>query len=197
MSRLYLVRHGESEWNAEGRLQGQADPALSAAGREQAQALAAIVAQLGPARVVSSDLTRARDTAALAGHPEAPTDPRWRERTLGDWETYLEREVATPEQMAAFRRGELTPEGGETWPQFQARVAGALEELATAGGDWLVFTHGGCVRAAVSHVTGADWRGIAGPANTSLSVLRIGKRRRMLAFNWTPAAPGLTRPSDP
>lgn len=197
MARLFLVRHGESEWNAAGRLQGQADPALSTAGREQARALRTALEGVPAAAVVTSDLARARDTAALAGHEEAPTDLRWRERSLGDWETFLEREVASPEQMAAFRAGELVPPGGESWPEFQARVADAAEELEAAGGDRLVFTHGGCVRAAVSHFTGADWRAVAGPANASLTVLRIGKRRRMLAFNWTPAVPGLARPSDP
>ena len=196
-SRLFLIRHGESEWNAEGRLQGQSDPALSEQGRAQARAIAGVVAGLPPARVVSSDLVRARETAALAGHAQAPIDPRWRERSLGEWETFLEREVAGPEEMARFRAGDLVPPGGEAWPDFQARVAGAAEELATAGGDWVVFTHGGCVRALVSHLTAADWRSVAGPANTSLTVLQMGKRHRMLAFNWTPTAPGLSRPSDP
>jgi glucosyl-3-phosphoglycerate phosphatase len=197
LTRLFLVRHGESEWNAESRLQGQADPALSELGRAQAREVGAVLASLPPVRAVTSDLARARDTAALAGHPDVPADRRWRERSLGDWETFLEREVATPEDMARFRMGELIPPGGESWTQFQARVVEAAEELAAAGGDWLVFTHGGCVRALVSHVSGADWRAVAGPANTSLSVLRMGKRRRMLAFNWTPAPPGLTKPSDP
>ena len=197
MTRVLVVRHGESEWNAEGRLQGQADRGLSALGREQAQSVAAVVAALPATRTLSSDLLRARDTAALAGHPDAPTDPRWRERTLGAWETHLEHEVATPETLAAFRAGEHVPPGGESWPAFQARVAGAAEELEATGGEWVVFTHGGCVRALVAHVTGADWRTVVGPANASLSVVRMGNLRRMLAFNWTPAAPGLARPSDP
>lgn len=188
------MRHGESAWNAEGRLQGQADPELSEAGREQARSIAPVIAGLATRTVVVSDLRRATETAALAGHAEAAPDPRWRERSLGDWETLLQKDVATPDEMAAFRTGELVPEGGEAWPAFQARVAEALDALS---GDCLVFTHGGCVRAAVAHVTGADWRTVAGPANTSLTVLQTGKRRRVLAFNWTPTAPGLKRPSDP
>ncbi len=189
MPKLILVRHGESAWNAEGRLQGQADPELSPLGREQAQAL-----RLPRLEAVSSDLLRARETAALAGFADAPTDPRWRERGLGDWETFLEREVTTPEDMARFRAGELVPPGGEAWPDFQARVVEAAAELE---GDRLVFTHGGCVRALVAEITAADYRTIAGPANTSLTVLRMGKRPRMLAFNWTPDAPGALPPSDP
>jgi len=197
LPRLFLVRHGESAWNAEGRLQGQADPELSPLGREQAAAVAAVVARLPVTRTLTSDLVRARDTAALGGHPDAPADPRWRERHLGEWQTHLEPEVATPAEMDRFRAGDLVPPGGEAWPDFQARVAGAAEELARTDENWLVFTHGGCVRALVSHVTGADWRTVAGPANTSLSVVALGKRPRLLALNWTPTAPGLALPSDP
>jgi probable phosphoglycerate mutase len=187
--RLFLVRHGESAWNAEGRLQGQADPPLSERGREQARAL-----ELPEGPAVSSDLTRSTETAALAGFAGIPTDPRWRERTLGEWETHLEAEVATPDDMAAFRRGELVPPGGEAWPDFQARVAAAAADLTE---DTIVFTHGGCVRALVAEITGADYRTVAGPANVSITVVRTGKRRRMLAFNWTAGMPGLAPPSDP
>ncbi|MEA2124369.1 MAG: glucosyl-3-phosphoglycerate phosphatase [Solirubrobacteraceae bacterium] len=143
-----------------------------------------------------SDLARARETAALAGYADVPQDPAWRERSLGEWETQLEADIGA-DQLAAFRHGDLVPAGGESWPQFQARVAAAAEALAAQGGDWLVFTHGGCVRALVAHVTGADWRTVVGPANTSVSVFRLGKRARLLAFNWTPRAPGLARASDP
>jgi probable phosphoglycerate mutase len=189
VSRLFLVRHGESAWNAEGRLQGQADPPLSDLGREQARALA-----LPPGPAVASDLVRATETAELAGFRGTPTDPRWRERGLGEWETHLEAEVAAPEEMAAFRRGELVPPGGEAWADFQARVAAAAAAL---DGDTIVFTHGGCVRALVAAITGADYRTVAGPANGSISVLRTGKRPRMLAFNWTAGMPGLAPASDP
>jgi broad specificity phosphatase PhoE len=190
------VRHAESAWNSEGRLQGQADPELSEAGREQARAITPVVATLPADGVVASDLARARETAELAGYPDAVVDPAWRERSLGTWETRLETEFGA-EEMAAFRRGELVPEGAESWPRFQARVAAAAEALAARGGDWLVFTHGGCVRALVAHLTGADWRIVVGPANTSVSVFRLGEAPRMLAFNWTPGAPGLARASDP
>jgi probable phosphoglycerate mutase len=189
VSRLFLVRHGESAWNAEGRLQGQADAPLSELGREQARGLSL---PAGPA--VASDLSRAADTAALAGFADVPKDPRWRERGLGEWETHLEAEVATPEQMAAFRRGDLVPPGGEAWGNFQARVAAAAADLAE---DTIVFTHGGCVRALVAEITGADYRTVSGPANGSITVLRTGKRPRMLAFNWTAGMPGLAPPSDP
>jgi broad specificity phosphatase PhoE len=148
--------------------------------------------------VVASDLSRASETATLAGFPGAPTDPRWRERGLGEWETHLEAEVATREEMAAFRRGDLVPPGGESWPDFQARIATAAADIeGEEEGDTIVFTHGGCVRALVAEITGADYRTVAGPANGSITVLRTGKRRRMLAFNWTAGMPGLAPASDP
>jgi probable phosphoglycerate mutase len=196
---IVLVRHGESAWNAESRLQGQADAPLSELGRDQARGLVAALAGLEVAQVVASDLSRAADTAALAGHPGAVADERWRERGLGIWEGRLESEIP-PGALREFRRTDVPPEGGERWPDFQARVGAALDELAGRGGSWLVFTHGGCVRAAVAHLTGADHRTVAGPANASLTVLQTGRRRRMIAFNWTPAQDGALRipvPSDP
>ena len=82
--RLLLVRHGESTWNAEHRLQGQADPPLSELGREQAEALLPFLDGI-PDRRLSSDLTRAVQTAELLGLAGAPTDPRWREIDIGEW----------------------------------------------------------------------------------------------------------------
>jgi broad specificity phosphatase PhoE len=191
--KLYLVRHGESAWNAEKRLQGQAEAPLSEHGEAQARALGPILKQLGDLPAISSDLRRARNTAALAGFPATPVDPRWRERSLGRWETHLESEISQ-DDMTAFRQGLYVPEGGESWAAFQARVAEAALALKK---DTIVFTHGGCARALVAHVTGADWRTVVGPANTSLTVVRLGKSPRMLAFNWTPQAPGLQAASDP
>src|SRR3954471_11917270 len=83
--RLFLVRHGESTYNAEGRLQGQADPPLTPRGRAEAETLAGLLDGVAPERVVSSDLVRARETAALLGHPDTPTDPRLREIHVGEW----------------------------------------------------------------------------------------------------------------
>jgi probable phosphoglycerate mutase len=196
---IVLVRHGESAWNAESRLQGQADAPLSDLGRDQARGLVAALADLEALQAVTSDLSRARDTAALAGHPGADPDSRWRERGLGSWEGRLEGDIDR-DALRAFRRTDVPPAGGELWPDFQARVGAALDDLAGRGGSWLVFTHGGCVRAAVAHLTGADHRTVAGPANASLTVLQVRGRRRMIAFNWTPAAGGALRipaPSDP
>src|SRR5919202_2257529 len=84
-ARLVLVRHGQSVWNADGLLQGQADPPLSPAGRAEAAALAPYLRGFPADRVRSSDLRRAVETAALAGHADPVLDPRLREIDVGEW----------------------------------------------------------------------------------------------------------------
>src|SRR5262245_14524749 len=147
--RLFLVRHGESTYNAEGRLQGQADPPLTPRGRAEAEALAGLL----DGRVISSDLVRARETAALLGHPDAPTDRRLREIHVGEWEG---RRLADfpPGPEFSWRGGPVTPPGGEPWVEMVERVGGIVDELLAGGGPWLVIAHGGVVRAAVTYLTG-------------------------------------------
>ena len=77
-ARLVLVRHGESAFNAERRLQGQTDAPLSGAGREQGAKLRDVLSALTVDGAVTSDLVRARETAELAGFGDARPDPRWR-----------------------------------------------------------------------------------------------------------------------
>jgi probable phosphoglycerate mutase len=189
-ARIVLVRHGQSTWNAEGRLQGQADPPLSKLGRREAVALRGRLTGFPADRVLTSDLRRTRETAAALGHPEAAPEPVWREIDVGEWAGRLLADLpAGPEP--SWRGGDLVPPGGERWEELAARVADALEALTAAGGDWLVVTHGGVVRAAVSFVTGADARRMAGPGNASVTVLEPG---RLVAYGWTPdgAIPGLS-----
>ena len=190
MSNLLLIRHGESTWNAEHRLQGQRDPPLSELGREQAVALAPFLDGL-PVRRVSSDLARAVETAELVGLGGAPTDPRWREIDIGEWAGRTLDEL-DPRDVAAWRGGELAPPGAETWAQLQARVAEAIDELR--GEDAAIVTHGGPVRAACSHLTGADPRRLAPPANASLTIIEYGERVRLHAYGLRapgPETPGI------
>jgi broad specificity phosphatase PhoE len=182
-ARLVLVRHGQSTYNAQQRLQGQADPPLSDTGRDEARALAGVLPPFE--QVVTSDLARASETAALLGYPEARRDERWREIALGEWQGRSLHDFAD-ETAYAWRGGALTPSGGESWLEFVRRVGGAVDELVAAGGTWLVVCHGGVVRAALSHVTGADPRTIAGPANTSVTVVRTGSPPRLERYAWTP-----------
>ena len=150
--RLILMRHGETTWNAEARLQGQDNSDLSERGIEQARRFGAFVRALNPARVISSDLGRTRQTAELIGHGGCPSDPRLREWHMGSWtgRTKPELIAADAELYHAWRAGHHTPEGGEPWTAFRDRVAEGLRHWLAAGqGDLLAVVHGGVIRAAL------------------------------------------------
>jgi glucosyl-3-phosphoglycerate phosphatase len=185
--RLIIVRHGESTWNAEERLQGQLDPPLSERGREQARALAGIVNGIPPERVLCSDLGRARETAELMGLQPARYDPRWREIDVGSWGGKTAAEIdAQGDELTNWRGGRRRAPDGEPWEAFSARIAGAVDELIAAGGPWVVVSHGGCVRAVAAHLTGADALHLGSPPNASTTVFEIGARARLLVYGSLP-----------
>jgi glucosyl-3-phosphoglycerate phosphatase len=185
--RLILVRHGESTWNAEERLQGQLDPPLSERGREQSRALAGLVDGVPGERVVCSDLGRARETAELMGLAPGRFDARWREIDVGSWAGEVAADIdAQGDELTNWRGGPRRAPDGEPWETFAARVAGALDELIATGGPWLVVCHGGCIRAAVAHVTGADALRLGAPPNGSTTVLELGRRPRLLVYGSLP-----------
>lgn len=153
-TRILLVRHGESIWNAEGRWQGAANPPLSDAGRAQARELSERVLDEGIDAIVTSDLDRAHETgcivAAALGLPEPSVDPRWRERDVGEISGHTRAEIDAkwPGLLEQWRRGELeSMPGGEK--DITPRVVAALEAVATApaGACTLVVTHGGVIGA--------------------------------------------------
>jgi glucosyl-3-phosphoglycerate phosphatase len=182
--RLVLIRHGQSTWNADGLLQGQADPPLSDAGRGEAAALAPVARRFGAERVICSDMVRARETAALAGHPRPQLDARWREIGVGEWAGRPLAELP-PGSEPSWRGGPIVPPGGESWASLSARVQNGLDELRAAGGSWLVVCHGGAIRATVAALTGADPRTMGGPANASVTVLALGAdAAQLLAYAW-------------
>ena len=152
MSRVLVVRHGESTWNAEGRWQGQADPPLSPEGVAQARAAAAALGPVGG--IATSDLSRASATAAILGKKSgAPVreDRRWRERRAGPWEgsTRAQIEAAWPGYLGDGRR----PPGFEGDDVVAVRALDALAAAAAAG-ETLVVTHSGVLRALVAHLGG-------------------------------------------
>lgn len=162
-SRVLLARHGETEWNAVGRIQGQADPGLAESGRRQAEALARRLARAGLGGIVSSDLRRARETAEVvataAGLP-VRLDPGFREQHLGEWEGRTFQEVAAlfPDLGRRFRsrEPEFRPPGGESREELQARAVAALDRHAPAPGapPLLVVAHGGVVQSLVYAILG-------------------------------------------
>jgi broad specificity phosphatase PhoE len=184
-ARLFLVRHGQSTHNAQARLQGQADPPLSDAGRAEAKLLKPALPPFEPDRVVSSDLNRARETAELLGYPSARLDPRFREIDVGEWAGRPLSEFPAGSETA-WRGGALKAPDGESWEELQARVGAALDELVDNGGTWLVVCHGGVVRAALSHVTGADAQRVAGPANASVTIIGAQSPPQLETYGWVP-----------
>ena len=133
---LLIVRHGESEWNALGRWQGQADPQLSARGEDQAARAAKALAGIPIDRVVSSDLSRARRTAGiiaeLLGLAAVGVEPGLREVDVGEWSglTRPEIEARWPRLLADWSLGRLesTP-GGESLTALRARVTAAIDRV--------------------------------------------------------------------
>ena len=187
MKRLLLIRHGETEWNALRRLQGQCDIALSPEGEAQARALAPLVASLAPGLVRSSDLRRARRTADLLGHPAAEPEPGLREQGLGDWEG---REIAeicaeSREEYLAWRAGRFTPPGAEDWTIFRSRIRQVIEEAFAAGPDTVALVcHGGVIRAALDASLSLSPSKIIPVGPASLTVLaHTGSEVRLEAFN--------------
>lgn len=179
-SRLWLIRHAESVWNATGRWQGQADPPLSELGRQQAALLATRLATLAPAAIYTSDLRRCMDTAAptaaatgLAARPRRAL----REIDVGAWSglTRAEIEAGYPEEWARMLAGvDVRRGGGESTAELAARVREFAAELATNhdGETVVVFSHGGWIREALAHYlrqrpTGP--RRLTGIGNTSLT----------------------------
>ena len=147
-----LVRHAQSVSNAKGVWQGQGDSPLSDVGRAQVEGLGRALDQERYDLVVSSDLSRATETAAAAA-AEIEQDAVWREIDVGDWEGLSMEEVAErfPEQIAALKaRRTFAIGGGETWPEVFRRADTALDALRRrmpGGGRILVFTHGGIIAA--------------------------------------------------
>lgn len=151
-TRIFVVRHGQSTWNADGRWQGQADPPLSELGIAQARAAAHAVD--GVDAIWASDLERAHHTARLLAAPhghDVVVDARFRERDAGEWTglTRDEIEARDPGALAERRR----PPGFEADDTLVVRTLAALRDLAAAltGGTGVVVTHGGVILAVERH----------------------------------------------
>lgn len=157
MTRLLIVRHGETEWNVEGRIQGHTNSNLSKRGVAQARALAQRLARWKIDAVYSSDLTRAMDTiAAAAKAHKLSAQPRaaLREKGFGDWEGRTVAEVSEgyPELWKRYHveRELNTPiPGGESWTQVQTRILGVLHEILETNPEdatVVIVGHGAALR---------------------------------------------------
>jgi glucosyl-3-phosphoglycerate phosphatase len=192
MRHLLLVRHGESLWNAEGRIQGQSCAGLSPRGHEQARAFAAayapglqrlVEAGPGPVRIVSSDLQRAAETAepvSMRLGVEVQHDRRLRERAFGRWEglSHTELAAAEPERYRRWTSGAdvMTEIGAETASELADRVAPTLASLLLTtpqGGVTVAVTHGGSIWHGLHRLLGLRPRSLGPVGNASVAELLL------------------------
>lgn len=163
-TRVLVLRHGQSTWNAVRRWQGQADPPLTDLGLTQARSAGGLLANECPPfdAVVTSDLERARITgeliAGIVGCTNVSTDVRWRENDAGEWQGLTPDEINRdwPGYLGQNRR----PPHFESEASTIARATAALATIATnhEGGCVLVISHGGVLRLLHQHFGGPDTR---------------------------------------
>lgn len=201
MKRLLLVRHGESEWNKERRLQGQADIALSPHGRNQAIQLRPVIESLAPDCVLTSDLQRARETAALLGYREAEPCIPLREINVGDWtgRPIAEVEKADLAAYRGWRAGRFTPPRGEDWSSFKERTCAVVRRcLDSEARRVLLVAHGGVIRAILEGLLGLEPARIVPVGPASLTVLKRTSDEtaafKLELFNFSPTGPAFDSP---
>jgi len=168
---IYFIRHGETDWNAEARYQGQADVPMNEKGRAQAQrngeALRPFLPGIARADFVASPLQRACETmeivrAALGLDPkEFRIDARLKEAHYGDWQGTLATDLPNldAEGMRARTRDPFRwrPQGGESYEDLMARTLPWLEAIAR---DTVVVSHGGVSRVLRGHILGLDLKSV-------------------------------------
>lgn len=184
MARLWLVRHGETDWNRERRLQGHKDVPLNATGHDQAHEVAERLAErfegLARPEIYTSDLKRAAQTARAVGRALGCT-PRiarkLRERMFGicEGQTLAELAETHPDAVKAYRRGEkdAIPEI-EPYAEFTERTLRALRAISNRSESAIVVTHGGLLKVALRTAHGPNKQFMI--ANTAL-----------YSFDWDPS----------
>jgi broad specificity phosphatase PhoE len=188
--RLVMLRHGQTDYNAASRMQGQLDTGLSDLGRDQAIAAAEVLAKRQPLVIVSSDLRRALDTAVALGERSGLpvlVDTRLRETHLGDWQgmTHLEVDAAAPGARLAWRDdARWAPHGGESRVDVAARSMPLVAELVADQTEWgslewgldeperpvVLVAHGGLIAALTAALLGLpvdNWPALGGMGNAS------------------------------
>jgi broad specificity phosphatase PhoE len=189
---IYFIRHGETDWNVEGRLQGQRDIPLNDLGRVQAEEsgrrLRSLVARYEDLDYVASPMSRTRETMerlreAIGLHPSAyRLDDRLVELTFGTWEGLTWKDVRKQEPVAAAARerdkwGYVPPEG-ESYAMLAERVRPILGDLTR---DTVMVSHGGVARAFLSAACGVSTRHAASIDIWQGKVLVIENRKHRWA----------------
>lgn len=200
-TRIVLWRHGQTDYNAEARFQGQADVPLNEAGVEQArQAADALAAQLQVDAVFSSPLSRALETVeSLASRLGVPvtTDTRLMEIGVGSWEGMLDQDVyrENPDFTLALAQGRdfRRSAAGETGLEVGARMGAALREIASVhrGRTVVVGSHGLAIRMGAANVLGWDYRAatrLAGMHNCAWTILTARSADDWKLVSWNQSA---------
>ncbi|KAK4488367.1 hypothetical protein RD792_004128 [Penstemon davidsonii] len=192
---IIAIRHGETEWNSDGRIQGHLDVDLNDVGRQQAVAVAERLSREPKiSAVYSSDLKRAFETAEIiaksCGVSEVTKDPDLRERHLGDLQGVVYREIAKikPEAHRAFvsnRKDQEIPGGGESFNQVYERCTSALQRIAQKhkGERVVVVSHGGTIRA-LHRKASPHGRSVGKVLNTSVNVFHISDKDEWSIESW-------------
>jgi 2,3-bisphosphoglycerate-dependent phosphoglycerate mutase/probable phosphoglycerate mutase len=194
LQRLVLWRHGETDYNAALRMQGQLDSQLTAKGLGQARRATPVLAALQPDMLVTSDLSRAADTAAvLAAETALPlrVDRRLRETHLGKWQglTHADVEAICPGGIRRWRGNpEWAPPAGETRVEVATRASLVVEALdATDPTTVVLCTHGGLIAGLTPLLLGLpvpSWPAFGGISNCHWTVLlRRHSRWRLESYN--------------
>lgn len=188
MTDLILWRHGQTDYNLQGRIQGRVDIPLNDLGREQARRAADDIAALGPTRIVSSSLVRARATAELLASLtglSVEIEPGLKEKSFGDWEGLKAADIRKqwPEHYATWRAGGELPQFGiEGRRQTAERVGETLKAIAAGSGKddvVVVVSHGAATNLGATYLLGMDaqqWFGLRGMSNCCYALMRANKR---------------------
>jgi broad specificity phosphatase PhoE len=159
MTLVALLRHADTAWSVEGRIQGRSDQPLSDAGRA-ALAAVRLPAACHEMKVVTSPLARCVETASLLGFPQAAQEPRIVEMSWGKWEgrrlDELRNELGAPMRENEARGLDFRPDGGESPREVLARVSQWLRSVAQ---PTLAVTHRGVIRVVLAAATGWDMLG--------------------------------------
>ncbi|MDJ0394531.1 histidine phosphatase family protein [Rhodococcus sp. G-MC3] len=197
---LILLRHGQTEYNATDRMQGQLDTDLTELGCSQAKAAAAELATRAPVRIVSSDLKRAYETAVALGEASnlsVGVDERLRETHLGEWQglTHLDVDALSPGARLAWRAdATIAPPSGESRIDVARRSVPVVEELARELTEWgadgasgpvVLVAHGGLIAALTAALLDLPvdrWPVLGGLSNTSW--VQLGSHGQGDSLGW-------------
>lgn len=184
---FYLLRHAQTLWNLDKRIQGQWDSELSPAGKARTEVLAGALAGLSLSRILASDLGRAKATAGILNlrlRLPVTLERRLREQHFGDWTGRYWRDIPADAVAAAEALGwNFAPPDGETRTDVRLRAEQALRDAArtSAGRNVLVVTHQGVVKAVLYHLLGRAYLPDEPPAFDPDRVQRVVCRDGILS----------------